>query len=135
MKMLSDLIDFDPNTNKFRVIDEKFSAGVTKMQAIATSDNRVLLIGGVLDSVPMEGSSLRVQTAAKDIQVYDPNSEALYKVAEMLDRRLGFTATAVGRNSVLIFGGSPSWTFNKETKKMDQGKLTTWTEFLVYRPR
>lgn len=135
LRAVNQLLDFDPATQKFRVLEEKLETPVTKAQAIATTDHRVLLIGGLLDSVRTKDGTFAVQTASKQIEVYDPVTEATYKVNDMLNRRLGFTATALANNSVLIFGGSPSWSYDKATDKISQDPFTTATELLVYRPR
>lgn len=113
------------------------------MQAVATNDNRVLLFGGMTKPVVMKDGVHVVRSASTLIQVYDPQSEAFYKVNDLLNNRMGFTATALGKNQVLVFGGTPASTYAAErndagevTKEsVTQMPLTTATELLVYYPR
>lgn len=144
------MLDFDPVRGKFRVLDEKLPTPLSKIQAVATSDHRVLLIGGMQNDTPVIDGTRTVRVASNLIEVFDPRTSALYKVTDMLNRRIGFTATALPNNAVLIFGGTPSWNYevtkdehgnpakDKNGNYLDvtsQPSLITATELLVYRPR
>lgn len=134
---------FNPESESFREGMEKLKEPVYSMQAVATNDNRVLLFGGMTKPVVMKDGVHVVRSASTLIQVYDPQSEAFYKVNDLLNNRMGFTATALGKNQVLVFGGTPASTYAAErndagevTKEsVTQMPLTTATELLVYYPR
>lgn len=130
---VGELVDFDPAANAFRVLRERLSPARTRIQAVATNDGRVLLFGGTLASVKTKEVSL-LKTSS-EVSIYDPKSEGVYHVAEMMNHLWGFSATALGNNSVLIFGGMTAWSTDTSDGKNRPEKLRTSVQLLVYRPR
>lgn len=129
------MVIFDPETNQFRILEERLSPARSNIQAQTMSDGRVLLIGGLTESKPTDVLALRVQAATTNIQVYDPRSEAVYQVATMLNARLGFSATAIGEDRVLVFGGRPVISVVSSGGGLARQGLLTSTELIVYRAR
>lgn len=129
---VAEMVDFDPATKSFRVIEELLSPARSKIRAIATSDGRVLLIGGVLDSIDGTDGT-KIVTSSNEVSLYDPESEGIYKVSTLLNHLVGFSATQAGENTVLIFGGQPTWSVKEGALKSEE--MVSSTELLVYRPR
>jgi len=133
---VAEMVDFDPYKEKFRILRDKLEPARSKMQAVVTSDHRVLFIGGTLkltEAKPTETGSIRLFTASSRIDIYDPRTEGVYPVGKLLDQLFGLTATPLTSNSILIFGGAQAW--SSTNGRLVAEDPVTSTELLVYRPR
>ncbi len=133
-KATSSIVLFDPKTQNFTELEEQLIPARGNIESIVTTDQRVLLIGGQMDMQETAGGELAVKVSSSAIQVYDHNTEAMYSVGDLLNTRVGFTATSLGQNSVMIFGGQTALTIDENGTLVEE-KMLTSSELLVYRPR
>ncbi|MFS4460459.1 leucine-rich repeat domain-containing protein [Bdellovibrio sp. HCB2-146] len=113
----------DPLEESSNSVAENLSEARGAINAWLTKDGRVMLIGGETQGTIFTDLQVGFKSASAHIEIFDPNTEGLYKVGSLNYPRYRATATPLGDRGLLIIGGVGSSSSN------------VTSELIVYRTR